>query len=102
MLDAPPLDASAHEQVRKDVARLTKELTASSADNSILQLFLERAASYTAHPDGSAPSADEWRGARVIVDQVVAAYYAAQKPAGALTTPSGRTVDITLIRWPYT
>jgi len=102
MLDAPPLDASAQAQVKKDVAELTKKLAASSADNSILQLFLERASSYSAHPDGSAPSADEWRGARVILDQVVPAYYAAQKPAAMLTTPSGRTVDITLIRWPYT
>jgi hypothetical protein len=102
MLDAPQLDASGQEQVRKDVAKSTKELTASSGDNSILQLFLERASSYTSHPDGSAPSGDEWRGARVILDQVVPAYYAAQKPAAPLTTPSGKTVDITLIRWPYT
>lgn len=102
MLDAPPLDPSAQGQVRKDVARLTKDLAASSGDNSILQLFLERANSYVAHPDGSAPSTDEWRGARVIVDQVVPAYYAAQKPAAPVTTPSGKTVDITLVRWPYT
>lgn len=102
MLDAPPLDAPAQDQAKKDVAKLTKELAASAGDNSILQLFLERASSYTAHSDGSAPSADEWRGARVILDQIVPAYYAAQKPAAPLTTPSGKTVDITLIRWPYT
>jgi hypothetical protein len=102
MLDAPPLDASRQDQVRKDVAKLTKDLAASSGDNSILQLFLERASSYIAHPDGSAPSADEWRGALVILNQVVPAYYAAQKPATPLTTRSGKTVDITLIRWPYT
>ena len=102
MLDAPPLDASAQDRVKKDVAELTKKLVASSADDSILQLFLERASSYTTHPDGSGPSADEWRGARVILDQVVPAYYAAQKPASPLATPSGKTVDITLIRWPYT
>src|SRR5262249_5672011 len=101
MLDAPPLDASAQDQVKKDVAKLTNELAASSGDNSILQLFLERASSYTVHPDGSAPSVDEWRGARLILAQAVPAYYAAQKPAGPLTTPSGKTVDITLIRWPY-
>jgi hypothetical protein len=102
MLDAPPLDPSAQAQVRKDVAKLTKDLTASSGDNSILQLFLERASSYTSHPDGSAPSGDEWRGARVILEQVVPAYYAAQKRTAPVTTPSGKTVDITLVRWPYT
>lgn len=102
MLDAPPLDVSAQEQVRKDVADATKKLAASSGDDSILQLYLERANSYTAHPDGSAPSADEWRGARLILDQVLPAYFAAQKPPTQLATPSGKTVDITLVRWPYT
>jgi len=103
MLDAPPLDASAQAQVMQDVATAAKKLaTSSSSDESIAQLFLERAASYTAHPDGSAPTADEWRGARVILDQVLPAYDAAQKPATNLALPSGKTVDITLVRWPYT
>jgi hypothetical protein len=102
MLDAPVPDAAAQTQVKNDVAAATKKLAASSADDSILQLFLERATSYTAHPDGSASSADEWRGARVILDQVLPAYYAAQKPPSQLATPSGKTVDITLVRWPYT
>jgi len=102
MLDAQPLDASAQEQVKRDLAAAKKNLAASSADDSIAQLFLERAASYTTHPDGSAPSADEWRGVRVILDQVLPAYYPAQKPATPLAAPSGKTVDITLVRWPYT
>jgi hypothetical protein len=66
------------------------------------QLFLQRAESYTVHSDGSAPSADEWRGARVVLDQVLPAYYAAQKPAVPLERASGKTVEITLVRWPYT
>ncbi|MBZ5688760.1 MAG: hypothetical protein LAP86_27430 [Acidobacteriia bacterium] len=101
MLDAPPLDAAAQTQVKQDVAAAANKLAASS-DESIAQLFLERAASYTAHPDGSTPTVDEWRGARVIVDQVLPAYYAAKKPATKLALPSGKTVDITLVRWPYT
>lgn len=102
MLDAPPLDAVAQTKVKNDVAEVTKKLVASSRDDSILQLYLERAASYTMHANGSAPSADEWRGARVILDQVLPAYYAALKPPSQLATPSGKTVDITLVRWPYT
>lgn len=102
MLDAPPLDAAAQAQVKKEVALATKKLAASSGDDSILQLYLERAGSYTTHSDGSAPSADEWRGARVILDQVLPAYYAAKKPPIQLATPSTKTVDITLVRWPYT
>ncbi len=102
MLDAPPLDAAQQAKLKQDIASEEKKLAASSTDESLAQLFVERAESYTAHPDGSAPSSDEWRGARVILDQVLPAYYAAQKPAAPLETASGKTIEITLVRWPYT
>ena len=102
MLDAPTLDPAAQEQVKQDLAASKALLESSSSDDSIAQLFLERAESYTTHPDGSAPSSDEWRGARVILDQILPAYYAAQKPPSQLAKASGKTVDVTLVRWPYT
>ena len=102
MLDAPPLDAAQQGKVKEEIAGQRKKLAASSADDSLAQLFLERAESYTAHPDGSAPSTDEWRGARVVVEQVLPAYFAARQPANPVATPSGKTVQITLVRWPYT
>lgn len=102
MLDAPVLDAAQQAQLKQDLAAARRKLAASSQDNSLAQLFLQRAESYSNHPDGSAPAADEWRGARVILDQVLPAYYAAQKPAAPLDRASGKTVEITLVRWPYT
>ena len=102
MLDAPPLDASGQEKVKQDLAAAQKRLAASANDESVPELFLERAGAFVQHADGSAPSADEWRGARVILDQVLPAYYAAQKPAMALPSAAGKTVNITLVRWPYT
>ncbi|HKS75851.1 MAG TPA: hypothetical protein VJQ82_21745 [Terriglobales bacterium] len=102
MLDAPPLSAADQEKVKKDLAAAVKNLAKSADDVSIAQLFLERAQSYASHSDGSAPTADEWRGARVILDQVLPAYFAAQKPASALAQAPGKTVEITLVRWPYT
>jgi len=102
MLDAPLLTASDQAKLRKGLAAEHKKLAGSASDDSIAQLFLERADSYIAHADGSASSADEWRGARVILDQVIPAYYAALKPAAALQQASGKTVEITLVRWPYT
>ena len=102
MLDASTLDPAAQEQAKRDLTTAVASLESSSSDDSIAQLFLERAASYTVHPDGSVPSADEWRGVRVILDQVLPAYYAAQKPATKLANPAGKTVDIILVRWPYT
>ena len=102
MLDTPALDADQQGRVKKDIATQRKSLAASSSDDSLAQLFLQRAQSYTAHPDGSAPSADEWRGARVVLDQVLPAYFAAKKPATSVATATGKTVEITLVRWPYT
>jgi hypothetical protein len=33
---------------------------------------------------------------------VLPAYVAAQKPAAPLQSPSGKTINLTLVRWPYT
>jgi len=102
MLDAPPLDGAQQSRLKDDLDATQKKIAASSDDDSLAQLFIERAASQVAHSDGSAPSADEWRSSRVILDQVLPAYYAARKPAALLPKTAGKTVDITLVRWPYT
>ena len=102
MLQAPPVDAAQQSVVKADLAAARKKFAASNQDESLSQLFLERAESQTVHPDGSAPTADEWRSARVILDHVLPAYFAAKKPASPLLQASGKTVDITLVRWPYT
>ncbi|MGE5326360.1 MAG: hypothetical protein ACM3NO_04925, partial [Deltaproteobacteria bacterium] len=62
----------------------------------------ERAETQTVHADGTAPSEDEWKSARVIVEQVLPAYEAAALPPPALAKSSGKTVNLTLVRWPYT
>lgn len=102
LLDAPELDAGGQSRVKADIAAARKKLDAGECDDSIAQLFLERAASYVAHADGSAPSADEWRGARVIIDQVLPAYRAALKAAPPAERAPGKTVEVALVRWPYT
>jgi hypothetical protein len=102
MLDQPPLDAAGQVRLKKNLAAARKKLAASPDDESIAQLFLERAESQRVHADGSAPSADEWRSARVILDQVLPAHTAARKPASPQQKASGKSVEITLIRWPYT
>ena len=102
MLDAPPLDAAQQSALKTDITAARKKLAGSKQDDSLALLFVERAESQIAHSDGSAPSADEWRSARVILDQLLPAYFAALKPASPLQQASGKTVDITLVRWPYT
>lgn len=102
MLDAPPVAEGAQSKLKQEIAAERTKLAASPADDSLAQLFLQRAESYIAHLDGSAPTADEWRGARVILDQVLPAYSAAKKPTAPLQMASTKAVEITLVRWPYT
>lgn len=102
MLEARPLDADQKARLLRQLPIEWKKLVSSSSDDSIAQLFVERAESYSVHGDGSAPTEDEWRGAQVIVDQVLPAYHAALKPAAPVERAPGKTVDITLVRWPYT
>ncbi len=102
MLSAPPIDAARQSALKESLAAEHKKLAKSQHDESLAELFLERAESQTTHADGSAPSADEWKSASVILDQVLPAYYRAQKPAVPVELTSGKTVNITLVRWPYT
>jgi hypothetical protein len=102
MLDAPVVEAAQQSHLKVDLAAARKKIADSADDDSIAQLFIERAESQIAHADGSAPSADEWRSSRVILDQVLPAYFAARKPAAPVRKADGKTVDITLVRWPYT
>jgi hypothetical protein len=102
MLDAAPLDEPAQARVKQDLPAARAKIDGSARDESIAQLFLERAATQIDHPDGSAPTADEWRSARVILDRVLPAYSAARLPVASAKGSSGKTVRMTLVRWPYT
>jgi hypothetical protein len=102
MLNAVAPDGAKQAGLKKALAVAARKIEASGRDDSIAQLFLERAASQAAHADGSAPSPDEWKSAHVIVDQVLPAYFAAEKPPAPLQRASGKTVQLTLVRWPYT
>ena len=101
-LDAAQPDAARQEQLRSLIESERRKTAAADRDDSILQLFLERAASQSAHADGSAPTADEWRSAEAIMTQVLPAYAAALRPAAPLRHISTKTIDLTLVRWPYT
>ena len=102
MLDAPPVDAARQTELKIGVEALLKKLDASERDDSIARLFAERAASHVSPPGGSTPTADDLRSAQVIIDQVIPAYYAAQKTVPSIYLSSRKTVELTLVRWPYT
>jgi hypothetical protein len=98
MLDAPALDPAARASLKQALAAERKKLSASPDDDSVAQIFLERAVEQTS----AAATPDEWRSASVIVHQVLPAFAAVRKSAAPLARPTGKTVEITLVRWPYT
>lgn len=102
MLDAPPVETVKQAALPAQILVAQQKLHASAIDSSIAELFLERAASQIDHADGSSPSADEWRSAEVTLEQVIPAFFAAQKPAATLPPSNGKSVQLTLVRWPYT
>jgi len=102
LLDAPAPDPGRQSELNGAMARMREQLDASGYDDSIAQIFLDRAESQVRHGDGSAPSGDEWKSTAVIIDQVLPAYFAAKQPPAALPRASGKAIDITLVRWPYT
>jgi hypothetical protein len=101
MLEAAPLDETAQAKLKVDLAAARARIDASKRDESLAEIFLERAASQVEHLDGSQPSPDEQRSARVILDQVLPAYFAARLPV-AVAKGQAKTIRMTLVRWPYT
>jgi hypothetical protein len=102
LLTAAPPDGQGQSALKVAIARAQKKLEASGRDDSIAQLCVEWAASLVAHAGNGAPSADDWTTAQVIIDQVLPAYFTTFEPISPLQQASGKTVDITLVRWPYT
>jgi hypothetical protein len=102
MLDPAVPEATKQAALRNTVAEDLKKLNATTRDDSIAQIFVERASGWLNKADGSAPSEDEWRAVKVIMEQVLPAYYTALKPAAPVQQRTGRTATLTLVRWPYT
>jgi hypothetical protein len=102
LLTAVPPDSQAQSALKLAIARAQEKLEASERDDSIAQLCVEWAASLVAHAGDRAPGADDWTTAKVIIEQVLPAYFATFEPSSPLQPSAGKTVDITLVRWPYT
>jgi hypothetical protein len=102
MLDPAAPDAAKQASLRTALADELKKVSAAKRDDSILQIFLERAEGWLTKPDGAPPSPDEWRATQVVLQQVLPAYYAVLKPAAPVQRQATRTATLTLVRWPYT
>jgi hypothetical protein len=74
----------------------------SQRDDSIAELFLQKAKAFELGRDGTPPSADDLKNAAVIRTKVLPAYFAAQNSTPAKLTVQAKTITVTLVRWPYT
>jgi len=103
MLNNKPIDAEESQRLRTALEEAGRRFEKSSTDDSIAQLFLERGEAIVHRGDSSAPSAEEWTGVKVFLEEVLPAYSAARSSAApGQPTPAGKTVALTLVRWPYT
>lgn len=102
MLNPNVPDAAQQTALRAAVAAELKKTEAAKRDDSIAQIYLERADGWLNKPDSAAPSDDEWRAVRTILEEVLPAYNGALKPAAPMQQNTGRTATLTLVRWPYT
>lgn len=89
--------------LKNAVARARTKITSSKKDDSIAELFLQKADAFLDPTTDSLGSADQKaENAAVILDRVLPAYFAvAEGPAPKLERQTS-IVTVTLVRWPYT
>jgi len=99
MLDAASPDDEKKAALRRDLAKLGERLKTSKEDDSIGQLFVERAEALLDKPS---PDDRDWKTAGVIAGQVLPSYFAAKQAAPIEQKLANNLVTVTLVRWPYT
>jgi hypothetical protein len=91
---------STPEELQKKMQAVGKSF-GSGTDSSIVQLFLERTESVgIAASDAKDPSRSQIQPA--VITKLVSAYKAALEEREAPTQTTGKTITVTLVRWPYT
>ena len=98
LIDSAELDAAGQAALKTRAAAVRAQFRAAREDHSIGEIFLERAESLVVN----AKTADEWRSAFAIVNTAIPAYFATRRPATITKSPARKTVELTLVRWPYT
>jgi len=100
LLDTAVPNAAKQAELRRQIGDLADRLRHSAKDESIAQLFLQKAQLRLA---ADKPSDDDWRVVQIVAEQTLPAYFEARKTAAAPNTgPGQHLVTLTLVRWPYT
>jgi hypothetical protein len=96
VMEAAEPDNGKQEGLKSRIAKLKAEVGA-NRDDSIAQIFLQRADGFIA-----TPAQNTWKRTAAIADTVLPAYRAYLSAAPSLASTAGRTINVTLVRWPYT
>ncbi len=87
-------------KLKEAASGLAKRLDEPGKDHSLGRLFLDLAEREIAR--GAAGEQQPARSARVLVEQVLPAYFAALEKVAPGTTAGQKLVTVTLVRWPFT
>lgn len=90
------------EQLRGLLASARSKIENSTHDDSIAELYLQKAEMQLAGANNAAPSEEKLRTATVLLTDVLPAYYSIQSAAPAKERGAPANVTVTLVRWPYT
>jgi hypothetical protein len=98
LFDAVVPAAESQSRLRKSLQKMSNDLRGSQQDDSIAQLFLERAEAWLTRSLGAAG----WINTETIVEQVLPTYFAVLKTSPPSEHQTPAEVTVTLVRWPYT
>jgi hypothetical protein len=101
-MDAGELDQAKQSALKNQLEQWKMRLQQSKRDNSLAELFVERAELWTNHADGTPVNADQWKAAWGVVSAALPAYEAALSAVPQTEQKAPRLVTVTLVRWPYT
>ena len=96
VMEMPEPDAPAQARFRERITRWRGERN-TGRDDSIAEIFLQRADGFIA-----SPAQNTWKRTGAIADRVLPAYDAYLHAAATAAKHTGRTINVTLVRWPYT
>ena len=102
MLEPAAPDAARRSRLRVTIAALQTRLRGSGRDDSIAELFLQRAAALAGGAEDPTPDPASWEKVAVIVEQVLPDYFAVIQASSPPRRAAASTIAVTLLRWPYT
>ncbi len=102
LLEAKDVDTEHRSALRDQIAAARKKVEGSRTDDSLAQMFVERAETLIANKDGKDATQEEWKNAAVVINAALPAYYEAQSSHSNLPAQQKDAVTVTLVRWPYT